>query len=263
MIKNQRKRPWSGQVEKVTEEDIPERDPTNPLCPLSRRSNGILNPDYESTFVFDNDFPALLEECPEYCDTEGDPLFQAIPAKGKCRVICFHPNSNISLPLMTNEEVVEVVNTWIQESVSLGAKYNWVQIFENKGAIMGCSNPHPHCQLWASSYLPNEARIKDKMQQKYKEVHKIPLLMDYLAKELNKNERIVTQNNSWVVLVPFWAVWPFETMILPKRHVQRFQDLSDSEKKDLAEVMRQLLIKYDNLFEVSFPYSMGWHGLQP
>ena len=162
---------------------------------------------------------------------------------------------------MTNEEVVKVVDTWIEESVSLGAKYNWVQLFEHKGAIMGCSNPHPHCQGWSSSFLPNEARIKDQMQQKYKEVHKRPLLMDYLEKELNKNQRIVVQNNNWAVLVPFWAVWPFETMILPKRHVQRLQDLNDRERNDLAQVMRQLLVKYDNLFQVSFPYSMGWHGL--
>ena len=231
------------------------------MCPESVRANGVVNPDYKSTFVFDNDFPALHEDCPPYDDNEEDPLFKAIPAKGKCKVICFHPNSNISLPLMTNEEIVRVIDTWIDVSEDLGKTYNWVQLFENKGAIMGCSNPHPHCQVWSSSFLPNEARIKDKMQRNYKNTHNRPLLMDYLNKELKKNERIVAQNDNWVVLVPFWAVWPFETMLLPKRQVQRIIDLNDSEKKDLADIMRQLLIKYDNLFEVSFPYSMGWHGL--
>ncbi|XP_054160388.1 galactose-1-phosphate uridylyltransferase-like [Oppia nitens] len=254
------KRPWAGQVEKLAEDDVPERDPTNPLCPGSRRANGIVNPEYTETFAFDNDFPALLDDCPELNDTSDDPLFRTVPARGKCRVICFHPNSNISLPLMTNAEILKVIDTWIQETIQLGLTYNWVQLFENKGAIMGCSNPHPHCQVWASSYLPNEIRIKDQMQQKYLTKHGRPLLMDYLDKELNTKERLVVENDNWAVLVPFWAVWPFETMILPKRHVQRIEDLTNEEKRDLADIMRQSLIKYDNLFETSFPYSMGWHG---
>ncbi|CAG2123335.1 unnamed protein product, partial [Medioppia subpectinata] len=159
---------------------------------------------------------------------------------------------------MTNEEIVRVIDIWIKESRELGSKYNWVQIFENKGAIMGCSNPHPHCQVWASNYLPNEARIKDQTQRQYKETHNKPLLMDYLTKELDKKERIVLQNENWVVLVPFWAVWPFETMILPKKQIIRLEDLSESEKHDLSDAMKRLLIKYDNLFEISFPYSMGF-----
>jgi len=232
--------------------------------------------------VFDNDFPALLENCPQTSDDSNDPLFRAIPAKGKCKVICFHPNSSISLPLMSNAEILKVIDTWIRESMDLGRKYNWVQLFENKGAIMGCSNPHPHCQgmsftdntksiflsifnpyqVWSSDFLPNEARIKDRMQRLYKDKHNRPLLMDYVTKELDKKIRIVVQNQNWVVLVPYWAIWPFETMILPKRHVLRLEDLNEAEKNDLADVMKRLLIKYDNMFEISFPYSMGWHGIQ-
>lgn len=161
---------------------------------------------------------------------------------------------------MTIDEIIKVIDTWVEESKALGSKYDWVQLFENKGAIMGCSNPHPHCQVWASSFIPNEARIEDQMQLEYKQRHNSVLLMDYLAKELVKRERLVVENGHWVVLVPFWAVWPFETMILPKRHVQRLEDLTQEEKEDLADAMKRLLIKYDNLFEVSFPYSMGWHG---
>lgn len=153
------KRPWSGQVEKPQEENIPEFDPKNPLCPGAVRANGIQNPVYERTFVFDNDFPALLEDVPEPPKSD-DPLFQMAPAKGKCRVICFHPKSNITLPLMNIEGIVAVFDEFIRENVEWGKKFSWVQIFENRGAIMGCSNPHPHCQLWASSYLPNEIRIK-------------------------------------------------------------------------------------------------------
>jgi UDPglucose--hexose-1-phosphate uridylyltransferase len=256
-----RRRPWSGQVEKVAEEEVPEHDPNNPLCPRAKRANGTVNPDYKHTFVFENDFPALLENCPQISEDSNDPLFRMIPANGKCKVICFHPNSNISLPLMSNTDILKVIDTWICESIDLGLKYNWVQLFENKGAIMGCSNPHPHCQVWSSSFLPNEARIKDKMQRQYKEIHKRPLLLDYVSQELIKKVRIVVENENWVVLVPYWAVWPFETMILPKRQVLRLEDLNESEKCDLADAMKRLLIKYDNLFEVSFPYSMGWHGI--
>lgn len=244
----------------MTEEEIPEFDPKNPLCPGATRSNGQINPVYTSTFAFDNDFPALLETAPEPPEID-DYLFQTKAAAGRCRVICFHPKSNITLPLMTLEEIGKVIDIWIEESVSLGERFEWVQLFENKGAIMGCSNPHPHCQVWASSFLPNEARVKNRTQRDYYIKHKRPMLMDYVTSELQKQARVIVENQHWVVLVPYWAVWPFETMILPKRHVLRLKDLSSSEQVSLADCMKRLLIKYDNLFQVSFPYSMGWHGM--
>lgn len=253
------KRPWSGQVEDQKDDNIPEFDPKNPLCPGVVRANGQINPKYESTFVFPNDFPALLEDVPSP-PVSDDPLFQMGSAKGCCRVICFHPKSNISLPLMTVDEIRTVINTWIGEMNTLGKLYDWVQIFENKGAIMGCSNPHPHCQIWSSSFLPNEARIKDHYQLEYFKKHKVPLLMDYMQKEVQKKERIVIENDHWIVVVPFWAVWPFETMVLPKSHIKRLTDLNDKQKTSLADIIKSLTTKYDNLFHTSFPYSMGWHG---
>jgi len=161
---------------------------------------------------------------------------------------------------MKIEEIMAVINRWIEESVELGKKYTWVQIFENKGAVMGCSNPHPHCQIWASSFLPNEPRVKDYHQREYFKTHGRPLLLDYVEREIAKKERVVVQNNSWVVVVPWWAIWPYETLLLPKRHVKRFEDVTEQEKLDLADIMKRLTTKYDNLFQVPFPYSMGWHG---
>lgn len=209
--------------------------------------------------MFTNDFPALLENVPSPAYSE-DPLFQSAPALGTCKVMCFHPKSNVTLPVMTLDEIGAVIDRWIEEYNSLGQKYNWVQIFENKGAIMGCSNPHPHCQIWASSFLPNEPRVKDVNQREYFEKYGRPMLMDYMARELDNKERTVVENDAWVAVVPYWAVWPYEMMILPKRHVQRFTDLNEMDKKLLADMVKRVTTKYDNLFEVSFPYSMGFHG---
>ncbi|XP_054710267.1 galactose-1-phosphate uridylyltransferase-like [Uloborus diversus] len=253
------KRPWKGQVEKAFETDIPEHDFKNPLCPGATRANGEVNSFYESTYVFPNDFPALLENVPEP-DPSSHPLFQAQAAKGECRVMCFHPKSNVTLPLMKNEEILEVINTWIKEMLELRTKYKWIQIFENKGEVMGCSNPHPHCQIWASSFLPDEPRAEDSQQLKYFQKNNQPLLLNYINEEIERKVRIVVMNDHWVALVPYWAVWPFETMLLPRRHVLRLTDLNEEEKSSLAEIMKKLLTKYDNLFETSFPYSMGWHG---
>ncbi|XP_049846697.1 probable galactose-1-phosphate uridylyltransferase [Schistocerca gregaria] len=253
------KRPWSGQIEHPQEEEIPEHDPNNPLCPGVTRPNGQINPHYTSTFVFTNDFPALLENVPEPPES-GDPLFQMKKAEGTCRVMCFHPKSNVTIPLMTEEEISTVISGWIQQINELGEKYAWVQVFENKGSIMGCSNPHPHCQIWASSFLPNEARIKDMHQRKYYEKFGNLMLLDYLKKELQKQVRVVIENTDWVVLVPYWAVWPFETMILPRTHIKQMTDLTQDEIESLASIMKRLTTRYDNLFQTSFPYSMGWHG---
>lgn len=253
------KRPWSGQVEHVQEEEIPEHDPHNPLCPGVTRPNGQINPHYTSTFVFTNDFPALLEDVPEPPES-GDPLFQMKKAEGTCRVMCFHPKSNVTIPLMTEEEIITVIMRWVEQINELGEKYAWVQIFENKGSIMGCSNPHPHCQIWASSFLPNEARIKDMHQRKYYEKFGHPMLLNYVKKEIQNKVRVVIENNDWVVLVPYWAVWPFETMVLPRNHIKRMTDLTQEEIASLASIMKRLTTRYDNLFHTSFPYSMGWHG---
>lgn len=253
------KRPWAGQVEKPVGEDIPAHDPKNPLCPGVVRPNGEVNPNYESTFVFTNDFPAMLEEVPAPQESN-DPLFQSAPARGTCRVMCFHPKSNLTLPLMTCQEIKTVIDEWIKQVLDLGKKYTWVQIFENKGAVMGCSNPHPHCQIWASSFMPNEPKLKDTNQKDYFAKYGKPMLMDYVNKELEKKERLVVTNDDWVVVVPYWAVWPYETMVLPRRHVSRMTDLTETEKTSLADIIKRLTTKYDNLFECSFPYSMGWHG---
>ncbi len=161
---------------------------------------------------------------------------------------------------MPVEDIERVIETWQAQLTDLGAKYQWVQIFENKGAVMGCSNPHPHGQIWALDALPNEPYAKKIHQKEYFLQHGRPLLVDYLKEELEAEERIVLQNEDWVVLVPYWAVWPFETMLLPKTHVQRLTDLTGSQNKSLAAIMKDLLVKYDNLFETSFPYSMGWHN---
>uniref|UniRef100_A0A7M4FET1 Galactose-1-phosphate uridylyltransferase n=2 Tax=Crocodylus porosus TaxID=8502 RepID=A0A7M4FET1_CROPO len=253
------KRPWQGQVEKPVQEDVPRHDPSNPLCPGATRANGKVNPEYESTFVFDNDFPALEPDAPEP-DVGDHPLFRSASAQGVCKVMCFHPWSDMTLPLMALPEIRAVIDKWAELAVELGATYPWVQVFENKGAMMGCSNPHPHCQVWASNFLPNEARLEDRTQREHLRAHGQPMLLEYGRLEAQRKERLVVENTDWLVVVPYWAVWPFQTLLLPRRHVTRLQDLSADERESLASIMKSLLTKYDNLFEISFPYSMGWHG---
>ncbi|CAH0688105.1 unnamed protein product [Chilo suppressalis] len=252
-------RPWSGQTEESpTEDQSP--DLNNPLRSGATRANGQKNPIYTSTYVFPNDFPALLARVPEPPPAD-HPLFQSSQAKGTCRVMCFHPDSTMTIPLMTIAEIEAVIEEWVNQLKELGRRFTWVQIFENKGAIMGCSNPHPHCQIWASSFLPNEPRIKDRTQKDYYIKHGKPLLVDYLNEELRKEERIVIENTEWVALVPYWATWPYETMVLPKNgSPQRLTDLNEDQKTMLADIMKKLNTKYDNLFNCSFPYCMGWHG---
>ncbi|RWS02372.1 galactose-1-phosphate uridylyltransferase-like isoform X1 [Dinothrombium tinctorium] len=252
------RRPWQGKIEHDSNDQYLKSGPNNPLCPGARRANGALNPNYTSTFVFDNDFPALLENVP--APEQDDELFRMEPARGCCRVLCFHSDSSKSLALMEQSEIINVIDAWIEQSVDLGAKYSWVQIFENKGEIMGCSNPHPHGQVWASSFLPNEAIREDKSQKEYFDKHNSQMLVDYSQKEIVAKERIVVENESWLIVVPFWAVWPFETLVLPRRQVQRLEDINDREKQELASALSALLVKYDNIFETSFAYSMGWHG---
>jgi UDPglucose--hexose-1-phosphate uridylyltransferase len=255
------KRPWQGKVEDNNQEERPEHDGSCYLCPGNERSGGIKNPDYKSTFVFTNDFSALLPKVLDNTDENSTSnLFQAENVNGECRVICFSPRHDLTLARMDIGSIRNVVNLWGEQISELGEKYKWVQVFENRGEIMGSSNPHPHGQIWASNFLPNEARKEDVNQKKYFVENGKVLLVDYLQKEVELNERVVIENEHWVVLVPFWAVWPFETMLLPKRHLLQLAELTEDEKNSLASILKTHLTKYDNLFNTSFPYTMGWHG---
>ncbi|PXX97785.1 galactose-1-phosphate uridylyltransferase [Marinifilum breve] len=254
------KRPWQGQVEKVVEEKRPEHDPQCYLCPTNERVGGEKNPNYEDVYSFQNDFSALLQDTPEGEFSDGD-LFKAESESGICKVICFSPNHSLTVPEMKVENIRKVVDLWCKEYQELGDREDigYVQIFENKGSIMGCSNPHPHGQIWASKLVPLETSKESENQLAYFEKHDRTMLSDYLKSELEKKERILVENNSFVALVPFWAVWPFETMIISKRAVSSLLELTDEEKTDLADVYKKLTIMYDNLFEVSFAYSAGLH----
>ena len=252
------KRPWQGQVEKTTTDNRPSHDPDCYLCPGNERITGDSNPDYTRPYVFANDFPALLTDTP---DADGDSdLFRSSGARGEARVICFSPDHSKTLPQLSVEEIRQVVDVWSEQVTELGSKYPWVQLFENKGAVMGCSNPHPHGQVWASSFLPNEARKEDDTQRQWQTDKRSNMLVEYARKESESGERTVVENDDWIAVVPYWAAWPFETLLLPKRHILRMPDLKDSERTTLADILKRLTTKYDNLFQTSFPYSMGWHG---
>lgn len=253
------KRPWQGQVEKLPPEDRPSYDPQCYLCPGNERAGGARNPHYESTFVFTNDFAALLPDTPR-ASSAPHPLLRAESEQGTCRVICFSPRHDLTLPEMSLEDIRLVVDVWAEQTVELGERYTWVQVFENKGTIMGCSNPHPHGQVWAGSALPNEPAKEERQQKAYFEEYGRPMLLDYAGLEAQLQERLVVANDHWLAVVPYWAIWPFETLLLPRRHVLRLPDLDSTERDSLAEILKRLLTRYDNLFETSFPYSMGWHG---
>lgn len=253
------KRPWQGQQEKVNEEQKPVHDPNCYLCPRNKRITGEPNPDYQKPYVFRNDFSALLQDTPDPEQT-ADPIFQTAPARGESRVICFSPDHSKTLPLLTVNEIREVIKVWQQQLQELGQTYPWVQIFENKGAAMGCSNPHPHGQIWANGFLPNEVAREDTNQRIYYRQQGSVLLVDYAKRELERKERIVVETEHWLAVVPYWAVWPFEMLLLPKAHVKRLTELSAEQAQDLAVMLKKMTTKYDNLFETSFPYSMGFHA---
>jgi UDPglucose--hexose-1-phosphate uridylyltransferase len=253
------KRPWQGQVEKVVEEKRPFHDPTCYLCPSNKRSSGETNPDYDSTYVFTNDFAALMPETPT-AETAKNGLLQTESVRGTCRVMCFSPRHDLSLPEMAIPEIRQVVDVWAEQTAVLGKTYRWVQVFENKGAVMGSSMPHPHGQIWALDALPNEPAKEDERQRAYWKENGRSLLFDYAQLEAERKERIVVENEHWLAVVPYWAVWPFELLLLPRRHVLRLPDLDNAERNALADILKSLLTRYDNLFETSFPYSMGWHG---
>jgi UDPglucose--hexose-1-phosphate uridylyltransferase len=254
------KRPWQGQVERLPDDVRPAHDPACYLCAGNTRANGATNPDYTDVFVFDNDFAALLADSPDAVLSEGD-LFRAKTERGVARVVCFSPDHSLTIPEMPVAAIRRVVDAWADEYAHLGARegIEYVQIFENKGAIMGCSNPHPHGQIWAQSTVPDEPMKKQTAQLRYFKQHANTLLSDYIEAELDKKERILFENDHFVGLVPFWAVWPFETMLVPKRAVARITDLTDTERDAFADAYRQLTIRYDNVFDTSFPYSAGIH----
>ncbi|HVY91453.1 MAG TPA: UDP-glucose--hexose-1-phosphate uridylyltransferase, partial [Bryobacteraceae bacterium] len=253
-------RPWQGQSESVSTATRLSYDPNCYLCPGNSRAGGMRNPAYISTFVFDNDFPAL-QSAPIDLAPESNGLLRAEPERGVCRVVCFSPDHSLTMGTMDVDQVRAVVDTWIgQYDELLRLPFiRYVQIFENRGEMMGCSNPHPHSQIWASESIPNEIVTEQASFDAWSEAHGCCLLCSYLAAEQRAAERIVLENESFVTLVPFWAVWPFETLLLPKRHVSSISDLTESERGDLASMLRNVAASYDAIFSVPFPYTMGFH----
>ncbi len=254
-------RPWLGQVEKTAPERLPAYDPGCYLCPGNARAGGVRNPDYRGTYVFDNDFAALRPETSAPADEDSDTLLQARSEQGVCRVVCFSPRHDLTLPELDLASIENVIATWSAESADVGAKdfIENVQVFENKGAMMGCSNPHPHSQIWAQSRLPNETEKELRSQQAYAAGHSRPMLLEVLAEEQQRRERIVDENEHFVALVPFWAIWPFEMLVVAKRALAYLPQLSPREVTCLAQILKHVTTRYDNLFEISFPYSMGFH----
>jgi UDPglucose--hexose-1-phosphate uridylyltransferase len=252
-------RPWQGQRESKTPPTAVTHDPNCYLCPGNLRVGGARNPDYSHTFVFDNDFQALQADAPT--DAERDGLLVAEGESGRCRVLCFSPRHDLTLSNMAVADIERVVEVWVEETIALGGmpEIGSVQIFENRGEMMGASNPHPHGQIWATRHLPNELEKETLRQSEYFLQHSRPLLLDYLSQELQHGERIVLANDDFCVLVPFWANWPFETMILPRRRIGGFDEMSARERTSLAQALSQLTKRYDQLFDAPFPYSMGFH----
>jgi len=230
------------------------------LCPGNERANDTANPNYQDTFVFVNDFGALVSKQDKQIEQDNNPLFQAEVANGECRVICFSPDHSKTLPELSQQEIVNVINTWQENYVDLAKQYECVHVFENKGAVMGCSQPHPHGQIWAHNHLSTEVAKENVQQKSYQQQQGSSLLQDYAQHESEAQERVVVENEHWLVVVPFWAAWPFETLLLPKGDLQSFSQLDAVQKESLAEILQLITIKYDNVFNCSFPYSMGWHS---
>jgi UDPglucose--hexose-1-phosphate uridylyltransferase len=268
------RRPWLGQVEKAPPGDPPAYDPACYLCPGNERVGGVRNPAYQATFVFDNDFPALLPAETLAAEADAGPptasalndtpaahLFSQEPVPGVCRVVCFSPRHDLSLPELSLPEVERVVVAWTEQTRELGARdgIHYVQVFENKGAMMGASNPHPHSQVWASAVVPTEPAKELSAQADYLRQHGACLLCDYAAAETGRGQRLVAANEHFIAVVPFWAVWPFEVLLIARRHMSALADLAPADVKGLADLLRRITARYDNLFETSFPYSMGFH----
>lgn len=252
-------RPWRGATEKPTTA-VPQYDPQCYLCPGNTRAGGHKNPNYQGTFVFENDYAALKADQPDFTFDELG-LIRAESERGICRVICFSPRHDLTISQMPLEDVKTIVDVWTEQVISLGTSHEikCVQVFENRGEMMGCSNPHPHGQIWANATIPNEPRKEQESFEQHLHKRNSCLLCDYLLLERSLNQRIVCSNDHFVALVPFWATWPFETLVLSSRHFDTFSSMSSAERLALADIMKRLTTRYDNLFEVSFPYSMGFH----
>jgi UDPglucose--hexose-1-phosphate uridylyltransferase len=253
------KRPWSGNLETTPESEHLSYDPDCYLCPGNARAGGLLNPDYEASFVFTNDFASLLPEIPVVVE-ERHPLMRAEAGPGTCRVICFSPRHDLSLTTLGAPGILNVVDLWASQVAELAGTYQHVQVFENRGAAMGASNPHPHGQVWAGSAIPTQVIMEDTQQRLHRTSIEQPLLVEYVEVEMKEGTRVVVDNGEWLAVVPYWAAWPFETLLIPKQPVQRLPDLSAGQKQMLAVALEELLARYDNLFNLPFPYSMGWHG---
>jgi len=253
-------RPWLGQIEKLSTETQPAYDPGCYMCPGNTRAVGIRNPEYSTIFMFDNDYPAVLLDTPTTILSETS-LLVAHGEPGVCRVACFSPRHDLTLASMSRAEIRLVVDLWTAQYQELGRlpSINYVQIFENRGAMMGASNPHPHCQIWASASVPNEPSKEQLSQIKHLKSHGSCLLCDYLRLERAAGERMIFENRHFSVLVPFWAVWPFETMVLPRAHLGAMSELSAEQSDALSDVLKRLTMRYDRLFDIAFPYSMGFH----
>ncbi len=253
-------RPWQGQVEKLRADSIPTFDPGCYLCPGNERAAGIRNPPYASTFVFDNDFAALVTSTPQL-DREESGLLIARSERGICRVACFSPRHDLTLSRMDETEIRKVIDLWVEQYTELGAE-PWIHsvlIFENRGAMMGASNPHPHCQIWANATVPNDPLNEGISLKEYQRQNRACLLCQYVKLESELRERLVCENGEFTALVPFWAIWPFETIVISKRHLSGLDELSDSGRNALANILKRVTTRYDNIFEVPFPYSMGFH----
>ena len=255
-------RPWRGHVESTAAPTAPTYDPGCYLCPGNERAGGARNPNYQTTFVFINDFAALKSDVqPARQDESGRGLLLSESEAGTCKVVCFSPRHDLTLARMTVPEISSVVDVWAEQYAEIGSLpyVNYVQIFENRGEIMGCSNPHPHGQIWANQNIPNEPRKEQESQKAHMEKYRTCLLCDYLKLEIQAGTRMLVENAYFAALVPFWAVWPFEVLMLSKRHTGDIGSLDPAMRTGLADIFKQLTTRYDNLFEVSFPYSMGFH----
>ena len=250
------RRPWLGRQDPSGRPPDVAYDPTCYLCPTNTRANGLINPAYDRTFVFTNDYAALRPEV----DAEriDDGLLRAEGEPGTCRVLCFSPRHDVTLALMSRPAVRTVIDVWADQTAELGKAYQWVQVFENRGETLGASNPHPHGQIWAGTALPHQAARENASQRAYYDAHGSRLLLDYATQE-HLGPRVVVEDDDWLVVVPFWAVWPFETLVIPKHPVERLPDLTGPARDSLAGTLIELLARYDNLFRLPFPYSMGWH----
>lgn len=254
------KRPWQGQTDDGAAGNAATFDPACYLCPGNERAGGQHNPDYTSTFVFENDFAALLPGAPAPANDAADELFEIDAAVGECRVLCFSPRHDLTLAKMSVAEIAVVVDLWKSQLGDLIQDWEWVQLFETRGAMSGSSNPHPHGQVWSSNYLPNEAVSEIESQARYTAKHGSPMLLDYAEREAESGERTVAINDHWIAVVPYWAYWPYETMVLPRRAMSSLVETSADEDEALASVLQTMLGGFDRLFNTPFPYCSGWHS---